>query len=94
VEALLAYPLMQDPVERQTVISALDPHVTATLSRHTRARTDAAGILNGLARYHPDALWDLLDAVVAVDDDPDRKDELGAALRDFAASARRPRGRR
>ncbi|WP_030663642.1 effector-associated domain 2-containing protein [Streptomyces cellulosae] len=94
VEALLAYPLMQDPTERQTVVSALDPHVTATLSRHPSARTDAAGILNGLSRYHPDALWDLFDAVVSVDDDPDRKNELHTALRDVASSARRPRGRK
>ncbi|MGW0332990.1 effector-associated domain 2-containing protein [Streptomyces sp. NPDC003011] len=93
VEALLAYPLMQDPVERQTVVTALDPHVTATLPRHTKARTDAAGILNGLARHRPDALWDLFDAVVSVDDHPGRKDELSAALRDVAASAGRPRDR-
>lgn len=53
-----------------------------------------AGILNWLARYHPDALWELFDAVVAVDDDPGRKDELGVALREFAASVRRPRDRK
>lgn len=94
VEALLAYPLMGDPVERQTVVAALDPHVTAMLPRHTRARTDATGMLNALARHHPDALWELFDAVVSVDDDPDRKDELGVALREFAASVRRPRDRK
>jgi hypothetical protein len=93
VEALLAYPLMGDPVERQTVVTALDPHVTATLPRHPKPRTDATGILNGLARHRPDALGDLLDAVVSVDDDPGRKRELSAALRDLAASARRPRER-
>jgi hypothetical protein len=36
-------------------------------------------------------LWELFDAVVALDDDPDLKDELGAALREFAASVGRPR---
>jgi hypothetical protein len=91
VEALLAYPLMADPTERQTVVALLNPRVTATLPRHTKARTDAAGILDGLARRHPDALWELFDAVVSVDDDPERKGELAEALRVFEASARRPR---
>ncbi|WP_053751788.1 effector-associated domain 2-containing protein [Streptomyces sp. MMG1533] len=89
VEALLAYPLMADPTERQTVVAALNPRVTAMLPRHTKARTDATGILNGLARHHPEALWELLDAVVSLDDDPERRDELDAALREFEASARR-----
>ncbi|GGM09806.1 hypothetical protein GCM10010129_62200 [Streptomyces fumigatiscleroticus] len=93
VTALLAYPLMADPTERQTVIGALDPRVTATLPRHTKARTDAAGILTGLARRGPQALWELYDAVVSVDDDPDRAGELGAAIEEFAASGGRPRGR-
>lgn len=94
VEALLAYPLMYDPTERQTVVSALNPRVTATLPRHPKARTDAIGILNGLTRHHPEAIWELFDAVVSVDDDPARKEELEAALREFAASARRPSDRK
>ncbi|MDN0197447.1 caspase family protein [Streptomyces sp. S.PNR 29] len=92
VDALLAYPLMRDPAERQTVVAALDPRVTATLPRHTIARTDATGILTALGRRHPQALWDLYDAVVSVDDDPDRGDELAEALRQFAASKSRPHG--
>jgi hypothetical protein len=94
VEALLAYPLMADPTERQTVVAALNPRVTATLPRHTKARTDAAGILGGLARRHPEALWELFDAVVSVDDDPERRGELAEALRVFEASARHPRDRK
>lgn len=84
VDALLAYPLMSDPTERQTVVATLDPSVTGTLPRHTKARTDAAGILTGLARRRPEALWELYDAVVAVDDDRSRSDELTAALRELA----------
>ncbi|AQS67044.1 effector-associated domain 2-containing protein [Streptomyces pactum] len=94
VEALLAYPLMGDPAERQTVLAALDPGVTAVLPRHTKARTDAAGILNALARRRPEELWTLYDAVVAVDDDADRKAELGSALDALAASTRPGGGRR
>ncbi|MCD7443007.1 caspase family protein [Streptomyces lincolnensis] len=94
VRALLAYPLMDDPTERQTVVSALDSAVTSTLPRHTKARTDVVGILNSLGRHHPEALGDLFDAVVSVDDHPGRRDELDAALREFAAAARRPSDRK
>ncbi|MFD5127943.1 effector-associated domain 2-containing protein [Streptomyces olindensis] len=90
VEALLAYPLMTDPEERQTVVSALNSRVTAVLRRHSRARTDVVNIVSGLARRNPEALWDLFDAVVSVDDDPELKAELAAALAELApASARR-----
>ncbi|MFD4348855.1 caspase family protein [Streptomyces coelicoflavus] len=85
VDALLAYPLMSDPAERQTVVAALDPRITGTLPRHTKARTDATGILNGLLRRRPQALWDLYDAVVAVDDDTVLGNELGEAIRDLVA---------
>ncbi|MFJ6075300.1 caspase family protein [Streptomyces sp. NPDC093065] len=87
VDALLAYPLMSDPAERQTVVAALDPRFTGTLPRHTKARTDATGILNGLVRRRPQALWDLYDAVVAVDDDPALGGELAAAIRDLVNRA-------
>ncbi|MBR8639214.1 caspase family protein [Streptomyces tuirus] len=91
VDALLAYPLMGDPTERQAVVATLDPRVTATLPRHTKARTDVVGILNGLVRRRPEVLWELFDAVVSLDDDPDLRNELAAALREFEASVRRPR---
>ncbi|MDQ1015602.1 effector-associated domain 2-containing protein [Streptomyces afghaniensis] len=93
VEALLAYPLMHDPDERQTVVAALNPRVTAVLRRHSRARTDVVNILGGLARRNPEALGDLFDAVVSVDDDPQLKDELGTALAELAASSARRRDR-
>lgn len=80
VEALLAYPSMTDPGERQTVVSALNSRVTAVLRRHSKARTDVVNILSGLVRRNPEALWDLFDAVVSVDDDPELKAELCAAF--------------
>ncbi|MFF3917248.1 caspase family protein [Streptomyces sp. NPDC001852] len=86
VEALLAYPSMSDPLERQAVVTALGPELAGTLPRHSRARTDAVGILTALARQHPDALWELYEAVLSVDGHPGRRAELGAALRELAHS--------
>ncbi|MFJ6656848.1 caspase family protein [Streptomyces sp. NPDC091377] len=83
VEVLLGYPLMADPTERQTVIAQLNPRVTATLPRHTKARTDAVGILRELSRRHPEALWELYDAITALDDDPERGRELAAVFKEL-----------
>ncbi|MFD5341416.1 effector-associated domain 2-containing protein [Streptomyces hawaiiensis] len=94
VEALLAYPLMHDPDERQTVVAALNPRVTAVLRRNSKARTDVVNILGGLARRNPEALRDLFDAVVSVDDDPELKHELAAALDALAPSSAPRRDRR
>ncbi|QIJ65239.1 caspase family protein [Streptomyces sp. JB150] len=88
VEALLAYPLMADPVERQALIGQLSTRVTATLPRHTKARTEAATLLGTLARRHPAALWELYDAVLALDDAPALKTELRTALRELEAQGR------
>ncbi|MER7181762.1 caspase family protein [Streptomyces hyaluromycini] len=88
VSALLAYPLMGDPAERQAVVAALDPSIVGTLPRHSKARTDAAGILTALARRRPEALWELYDAVLSIDDDPERKAELAAALHQLTQSCR------
>ena len=92
VNALLAYPLMDDPAERQTVVAALDPSIVGTLPRHSKARTDAAGILTTLARRRPESLWELYDAVSSLDDDPERKSELAAALHQLTHSQRPGRG--
>ncbi|KJK39589.1 hypothetical protein UK15_11185 [Streptomyces variegatus] len=94
VEALLAYPLIHDPDERQTVVAALNPRVTAVLRRNSKARTDVVNILGGLARRNPETLWDLFDAVVSVDDDPELKDELAAALAALSPSSAPRRDRR
>ncbi|MFE7216233.1 caspase family protein [Streptomyces sp. NPDC057611] len=83
VAALLAYPLMTDPAERQTVIGQLSPALTGTLPRHSKARTDVTGILTALRRRGPAALRELYDAVVAVDDDPERSVELELALHEL-----------
>lgn len=89
VEALLSYPSMSDPGERQVVVGQLPRSVTGTLPRHSKARTDVAGILAELVRRRPQALWDLYDAVVSIDDDPGRKAELATALRQLTP-AREP----
>ncbi|MGW5615769.1 effector-associated domain 2-containing protein [Streptomyces sp. NPDC003877] len=96
VDALLAYPLMADPAERQAVVAALDPSVVGTLPRHSKARTDMAGILTALRRRHPHAVWTLYDAVLAIDDAPERRAELAAALRALSRSdgMREDRGHR
>ncbi|MGW5462604.1 effector-associated domain 2-containing protein [Streptomyces sp. NPDC003996] len=86
VDALLAYPLMADPEERQAVVSALGPSLAGTLPRHSKPRTDAVGILTALSRQDPESLWQLYDAVLAVDADPGRRAELGGALRELADS--------
>ncbi|MGW1025769.1 effector-associated domain 2-containing protein [Streptomyces sp. NPDC002577] len=83
VAALLAYPLMADPAERQTVVGQLGPALIGTLPRHSRARTDITGILTALRRRGPAALQELYDAVVTVDDDPERAAELDVALREL-----------
>lgn len=92
VEALLSYPSMSDPGERQVVVGQLPRSVTGTLPRHSKARTDVAGILTELARRRPQALWDLYDAVVAIDDDAERGTELASALRDLAQAREPGRG--
>ncbi|MGW3940701.1 effector-associated domain 2-containing protein [Streptomyces phaeochromogenes] len=88
VDILMSYPLMADPVERQVVVSTLSPRVTATLPRHPKARTDITGIITTLTRRHPDMLRELFDAVVSLDDDPEREQELSDALRELTDSSR------
>ncbi|MCZ4510124.1 caspase family protein [Streptomyces sp. ActVer] len=85
VEALMAYPWTADPVERQAVVTALDPRVHGTIPRHPKARTDVTSILTALGRRRPEDLWELFDAVVSLDDDPERRAELADALREFGA---------
>ncbi|MET9832072.1 caspase family protein [Streptomyces sp. NPDC006385] len=94
VDALMSYPMMADPVERQVVVSALSPRFTGTLPRHPKARTDVTGIVSTLARRGPEALRELFDAVVSLDtDDPERERELADALADLTDSPGKPRER-
>ncbi|MFB7325628.1 caspase family protein [Streptomyces sp. NPDC056190] len=94
VDVLMSYSLMADPAERQVVVSALNPRVTGTLPRHPRARTDVTGIVTALARQYPEALLELFDAVVSVDDDPERRRELTDALEELTAARDGLRGPR
>ncbi|MFE6773642.1 caspase family protein [Streptomyces fimicarius] len=82
VEALLAYPLMSDRDERQTMVAELDPVLVARMSRHAVPRTDILGILRTLRR-RPEGPWELYRVVTLLDDDPDRAAELEQALREF-----------
>ncbi|MEU2404961.1 caspase family protein [Streptomyces rubiginosohelvolus] len=87
VDALLAYPLMSDRDERQTMVAELDPVLVARMPRHAVPRTDVLGILRTLRR-RPEGPWDLYRAVTLLDDDPDRAAELAEALREFLAENR------
>ncbi|MFJ6512709.1 caspase family protein [Streptomyces sp. NPDC091406] len=87
VDALLAYPLMSDRDERQTMVAELDPVLVARMPRHAVPRTDVLGILRTLRR-RPEGPWDLYRAVTLLDDDPDRAAELEEALREFLAENR------
>ncbi|MFE7168250.1 caspase family protein [Streptomyces sp. NPDC057616] len=83
VDVLMSYPMMADPVERQVVVTALSPHITGTLPRHHRARTDMTGIVTALARRGADALRELTVAVVSVDNDPERERQLAHAMNEL-----------
>lgn len=87
VEALLAYPLMSDRDERQTMVGELDPVLVARMPRHAVPRTDVLGILRTLRR-RPQGPWDLYRAVTLLDDDPGRAAELESALGEFLAEDR------
>ncbi|WP_327332396.1 effector-associated domain 2-containing protein [Streptomyces anulatus] len=87
VEALLAYPLMSDRDERQTMVAELDPVLVARMPRHAVPRTDVLGILRTLRR-RPEGPWDLYRAVTLLDDDPGRAAELEEALTEFLAEGR------
>ncbi|MYW64025.1 caspase family protein [Streptomyces sp. SID8379] len=94
VNALLDYPLMTDPAERQALVEALGPRLGSTMPRHTKPRTDATGMLTTLARRGPEALGELLSAVTALDDDPERQAELAAALGELGGAGQARDGRR
>ncbi|MFH9613136.1 caspase family protein [Streptomyces pratensis] len=85
VTALMAYPLMGDRDERQTLVNELPAAVVARMPRHPMPRTDVIGIFRAL-RAQPDGLWKLYAAVTLIDDDPARASELSSAVRDFLAN--------
>ncbi|MCX4965891.1 caspase family protein [Streptomyces sp. NBC_00654] len=87
VEALLAYPLMNDREERQALVRELPAVVVGRMPRHSMPRTDVIGIVRTLGA-HPDRLGELFDAVTLFDVDPERAAELQEAIQELIASQR------
>ncbi|MCX4680144.1 caspase family protein [Streptomyces sp. NBC_01433] len=85
IEALLAYPLMNDRDERQALVNELPAAVIERMPRHSMPRTDVIGIVRTL-RAHPDRLGELFDAVTLLDVDPVRAAELGEAIQELIAA--------
>lgn len=79
LRALMDYPLMTDPEERQTMVGALETRAVERMPRHRVPRTDLVGIVRTLRRQ-PDGLWLLYDAVTLLDDDESRAAALEAAV--------------
>ncbi|MGW1817272.1 effector-associated domain 2-containing protein [Streptomyces sp. NPDC002125] len=82
IAALMAYPLMNDRDERQTLVNELPAAAVARMPRHPMPRTDVIGIFRAL-KGRPDGLWDLYAAVTLIDDDPARAVELKSSVQDF-----------
>ncbi|MFB4420356.1 caspase family protein [Streptomyces sp. QL37] len=84
VTALMAYPLMSDRDERQTLVNELPAAIVARMPRHLVPRTDVIGIFRAL-KAHRDGLQRLYEAVTLIDEDPVRAAELKSAIQDFLA---------
>ncbi|MBW5486790.1 caspase family protein [Streptomyces bambusae] len=83
--ALLAYPMMTDPEERQTMVSELGTRSVERMRRNSKPRADLIGIVRALSD-RPGELWLLYDAVTLLDDDETRAAELRAAVRAYAGA--------
>lgn len=81
--ALLAYPMMTDPEERQAMVSGLGTRSVERMRRHSTPRTDLIGIVRALSG-RPGELWLLYDAVTLLDDDEARAAALEAAVESCA----------
>ncbi|MFE9093126.1 caspase family protein [Streptomyces sp. NPDC007264] len=81
--ALLAYPMMEDPEQRQTMVAELGTRTVERMRRHSTPRTDLIGIVRALSRQSGE-LWLLYDSVTLLDDDEARATALEAAVRDCA----------
>lgn len=86
IEALMAYPLMKDRDQRQTLVDELPSAVVARMPRHPMPRTDVIGIVRAL-RGRPDGLRRLCAVVALLDRDADRAAELESSLRGFVAES-------
>ncbi|WP_327364101.1 effector-associated domain 2-containing protein [Streptomyces sp. NBC_01296] len=91
IGALLAYPMMTDPEERQAIIMELGEatRTVERMRRHTKPRTDLIGIVRALSEA-PGELWLLHAAVTLLDDDEQRAVALEAAV--HACAGPRPAG--
>ncbi|WP_406144224.1 effector-associated domain 2-containing protein [Streptomyces sp. NBC_01012] len=87
IDALMAYPLMNDRDERQTLINELPSAAVARMPRHQTPRTDVIGIVRTL-RKRPDGLWTLYGAVKLLDDDAERSAELEESVRNCVEDSR------
>ncbi|RAG83772.1 caspase family protein [Streptacidiphilus pinicola] len=79
VEALLAYPLTADPVQRQSLVDALSTDCVERMPRHHVLRTDVVMMTGHLSRT-PACLWSLYDLVRMLDPDERRGKALEAAV--------------
>ncbi|MET9734600.1 hypothetical protein ABZZ79_29365 [Streptomyces sp. NPDC006458] len=82
-DALLAYPLATDRRTRQDLVDLMSPRISASLPRSPVGRVDVLGILRTVTRLGPEALRELFEAVVVLDDDPQRGRALNEALREL-----------
>ncbi|WP_406179587.1 effector-associated domain 2-containing protein [Streptomyces sp. NBC_01006] len=91
ISALLAYPMMTDPEERQSIVTELSEatRTVERMRRHAKPRTDLIAIVRALSEV-PGELWLLHDAVTLLDDDEQRAVALEAAV--HACAGPRPAG--
>ncbi|MFB6805323.1 caspase family protein [Streptomyces sp. NPDC056387] len=91
IGALLAYPMMTDPEERQAIVTELGEatRTVERMRRHAKPRTDLIGIVRALSEV-PGELWLLHAAVTLLDDDDQRAVALEAAV--HACAGPRPAG--
>ncbi|WP_165989258.1 effector-associated domain 2-containing protein [Streptomyces sp. YIM 98790] len=90
LHALLAYPLVYDPDERQAMVAELRTAAVERMPRHRVPRTDLLSIVRVLRQRGE--LWLLYDAMTLLDEDPERAAALAAAVRDCAGPRRHPAG--
>ncbi|GGR21476.1 caspase family protein [Streptomyces netropsis] len=79
IDALLAYPFMTDPAQRQIMVRLLDTPAVQTMHRGSDPRSDATAVYLGLRRI-PDGLWLLYDAVTLLDPDEELATGLESAV--------------
>ncbi|RSS79437.1 caspase family protein [Streptomyces sp. WAC06614] len=91
IRALLTYPMMTDPEERQLLVAELGAltRTVERMPRHSKPRIDLLSIVRALSEV-PGELWLLHDVVTLLDDDEQRAVALEAAV--HACAGPRPVG--